>query len=81
MTDCKHEEFDAHVHTGRITEVEGGPVKHFVTTLIVRCAQCGRPFRFKGLPDAFSVDFPTIDPTGCEVRLPMEPLDPDTSVC
>ncbi len=49
----------------------------FTTDIKIWCADCGVPFRFKGLPCGASPSEPMCSVVGEEARMPIEPLDLD----
>lgn len=52
----------------------------FRAELKIFCAECGVPFRFKGLKAGFHPMLPSTDGPGYELRLPIEPGDLDGPV-
>lgn len=81
MADCPHLHVVAHAQNLRVTEVDGRSELHWVLVVTPKCVQCGRPFRFLGLPGGMSVTGPTMDATGGEARLPMVPMEPEARIC
>ncbi len=67
---CKHLEFDASVNTGRITEKEGGEVVYFVAELTVNCRNCNKKLMFRGVPNGYNSDSPTVSLDGFKINLP-----------
>lgn len=47
----------------------------YMVSLSVKCADCGQPFRFMGLPMGLSLNGATINPDGLEARLAVGPAD------
>ena len=68
--DCLHERFAASVDVGRITSQEGEePPVRFTADVRIRCAQCGQPFRFIGLPHGLDLNGAAVSADGQEARL------------
>lgn len=59
---CKHTEFSAMVGVHRLTKGEeaDSPVRAYVAKITVKCAECGEPFQFLGLPGGYSMDGATV---------------------
>ena len=68
MSECEHENFEAHVTVNRLEDV-----KRFAADVCIICRDCGKPFRFLGLPGGVSLERPTISIDGTEARLPIAP--------
>ena len=66
--ECTHEDFHARVAVGRILDVG-----KFVADVTIKCADCGEPFRFVGVPAGISYDHPMISIDGLELHAPIEP--------
>lgn len=47
---CQHEDFESSFKVTRLTDYEGGPATQYQADVRIRCAVCGLPFRFLGLP-------------------------------
>lgn len=77
MADCPHLNIMAHVHNLRVTEIAGQPALHWIAAVVVKCAQCGCPFQFLGLPTGMSVDTPAAAPGARIAHLPMVPAPHD----
>ncbi len=76
---CPHADFAAEVEVNRLTSVEGGPVTGFWADIRVRCADCGEPFRWIGVPVGAMADRPACSVDETELRAPLRPAssDPD----
>lgn len=76
---CPHENFDAVVAVNRITPVDGAPPTAFNADIRVRCADCGEPFRWIGVPAGMSPAKPMVSIDETELRAPLRPAssDPD----
>lgn len=61
---CKHEDFAAEVDVQRLEDVG-----RFAADVRIKCAQCGEPFRFLGLPCGIDLNGASVDPTGTEAHL------------
>ena len=68
MSECEHTDFEALVTVNRLEDVE-----QFAADVHIQCRECGRPFRFLGLPGGISLEYPTISVDGTEARLPIAP--------
>lgn len=66
--ECTHEDFQANVAVGRILDVG-----KFVADITVKCAECGEPFRFVGVPAGLSYEQPMVSIDGLELHAPIEP--------
>lgn len=71
--DCQHEQFEADVAVGRISEVEGGPITHYTADVKIKCIECGLPFEFIGMPAGMNRKFPTTNVDFTEAHLPIRP--------
>lgn len=70
---CPHEEFDAVVGVGRITEVEGGPVVQYQADVRVWCKACNEPMVWIGVDPGLSPREPRMSIDGKELHLPCRP--------
>lgn len=61
---CKHEEFAANVAVARL--LDSG---RFNAAVTIRCAECGTPFRFLGLPAGVDLNGASVSPDGEEALL------------
>lgn len=69
---CAHENFEANVAVGRLVENDGDTDPHaFVANVTVRCADCGEPFLWRGLPYGVETEKPCVSLSGAEARLPI----------
>ena len=69
---CKHDRLvEVTTDFGRIENREGPDT--FAADIRIKCADCGVPFRFKGLPGGSSPSKPMVSINGEELRAPMEP--------
>lgn len=67
---CDHRNFAAQVEVG---VVEGSG--QFMASIEIQCDDCGRPFRFLGLPSVLDLEGPAVDLLGTEARLAIEPAE------
>lgn len=70
---CEHMSFHVQANVYRLSDVEGGPITGFTTGIEVKCADCGLPFRFKGIPFGSHPAEPRLRVDGEELRAPIEP--------
>lgn len=70
---CEHDGFQAQVNVIRLSEKEGGPITGYTADVTIKCAKCGLPFRFIGLPYGVLRGQPTLSADGLELRAPIEP--------
>lgn len=70
---CVHENFTAHVSVGRLSELDGGPITHYVAEIRVECSACGTPFDFIGAPHGIDPNAPTMSLDRTELVAPIEP--------
>ena len=73
MGECVHEGFECNVNVARMPDVEGGPVKRFMADVTIKCAQCGIPFRFIGLPAGCDLNGASVSVGATEARLAIAP--------
>ena len=71
--ECAHLNFAANVAVGRLSREDNGPITHYCAEVTVRCAECGQPFEFVGLPVGMSAYRPTVSLDGLEMRVPITP--------
>lgn len=69
---CKHEEFGATVEVARVTN-DAGEVERFQANVRVSCCQCGKAFRFIGLPAGLDLNGAAVSVDGAEARLTIAP--------
>lgn len=69
---CDHSQFTWVVRVNRIIT----PLR-YIADLQLKCADCGIPFRFKGLPTGLDLDGASMSPLGMEARLAVEPAVAD----
>ena len=74
---CEHLNFSAKVSVARLTKVLGGPVTGYTADVVIKCAECGLPFRFIGLGAGNHFAEPRVSIDGCELRAPIEPAEHD----
>lgn len=65
---CKHTDFEASVQVNRLDDVG-----RFMADVRVKCAECGTPFRFVGLPSGVDLNSPTVSIDATEGRFPIGP--------
>jgi hypothetical protein len=71
---CEHVQFVSEVDVIRIVEDErSSEVIGYTAEVNVRCADCGQPFRFIGLPVGTAGEIGTMSADCLEARLPIEP--------
>lgn len=78
---CPHLNFDAQVTVGRIGEAEtaDGLPRAYMAEVRVSCADCGEPFRWRGVKAGLSFGRPTCSVDEATLNAPMRPAssDPD----
>ncbi len=67
-TSCEHHNFQADVGVARIEDK-----KRFMAEIRVRCADCGTPFQFMGLPPGLNYDGATVSLDGLEANIGIRP--------
>lgn len=77
---CEHVNFAAEVDVNRLPDKEGGPVKHYNADVRIKCADCGLPFRFIGLPAGLDLNGAATSVDACEARLAIGPKGEVVSV-
>lgn len=65
---CEHRNFEANVNVNRIEDVG-----RFAADVSIRCADCGVPFRFLGLPSGVDLNGAAVSVNGEEARLAIAP--------
>jgi hypothetical protein len=65
---CKHEEFAAEVEVNRLADVG-----RFVADVSIHCAQCGKRFRFLGLPAGVDLNGAATDVAALTASLAIAP--------
>lgn len=68
MSECKHEAFDGNNAVHRM-EDSG----QFMLDVTIKCAQCGLPFQFIGLPLGLDLSGAAMSPDGLEAHLAIAP--------
>lgn len=76
---CAHPDFTAEVDVYRLTDVDDGPVTAYTAEIQVKCAACGEPFRWVGVPAGLSGSRPMCSVDETELHAPLRPAsaDPD----
>ena len=70
---CEHVNFEANVAVALMPSVEGGPINRWMADVTVKCAECGLPFRFIGLPAGMDLNSPCVSVNAEEARMPIAP--------
>ena len=70
---CQHAGFSVQANVTRLTDGDGGPVTGYTTDITVKCADCGLPFRWLGLPGGSHHSEPRVSADALELRAPIEP--------
>lgn len=70
---CPHEEFDASVGVGRISDVEGGPIVQFSADIRVWCKACGESMVWIGVDPGLSPRGPRMSIDAKELHAPLRP--------
>ncbi len=65
---CEHHNFDATVRVARI-EDKG----RFMAEIQIKCADCGTPMQFMGLPPGLNFDGATVSLDGLEANIGIHP--------
>lgn len=88
MSSCQHENFEATVNVGRILKDNDADNPYrYSADVRVRCADCGKDFRFIGLPAGLDINGAATSVDGTEGRFAIAPagevisqLDDDADV-
>lgn len=70
MSDCEHHSFAAEVDVARL-EIS----KRFMADIRIKCADCGKPMRFIGMPMGLDLNGCAVSPDGTEARLAIHPVN------
>lgn len=73
MINCEHNDFTVEVDVNRLPAVEGGPIERYSADVRIKCAECGVPFRFLGLPAGLDLTGAATSVDGEEARLAILP--------
>ena len=74
MIGCAHMNFHADVVVGRIQAGESdATIIGYSADVCIKCADCGLPFEFVGLPMGYSPIQPMCSVDGQEARMPIMP--------
>ena len=65
---CEHTDFEANVAVARINDTG-----RFMADVTVKCAGCGTPMKFLGLPLGLDMNSATVNFDGTEARLAIHP--------
>lgn len=68
--DCQHLKFESMVTVIRIQNLG-----KFQANIVIRCADCGQPFEFVGLPRGMNIEGPAVSLDGLEARLAVRPIE------
>lgn len=66
---CEHRDFQAVVTINRIADCPTG----FMADVRIKCADCGIPFEFVGLPSGLHFEKPMVSIDSTELRAPIKP--------
>ena len=75
---CQHETFNTTAKITRLADRDDGPVTGFLLELTVTCAQCSKPFTFRGMRQGLLSHEPTSSTLKERARIPIEPMDEET---
>lgn len=67
---CKHEDFAVEANVARIEDIG-----RFQMDVSVKCSQCGKPFRFLGLPIGVNYDAAMTNLNGTVATMGIYPVD------
>ena len=70
---CAHMNFEAQVNVGRLMDGDSGPVTGYMADIHVKCAECGLPFQFLGLPMGVDTNGARVSVDGLEARIALSP--------
>lgn len=70
---CDHMNFACECDVNRLQEKEGGPATRFCMDVRVKCADCGLPFRFIGLPAGLDLNGASVSVDATEGRFAIAP--------
>lgn len=73
MSPCDHQTFGVTAGVGIVTDDQTGAVVAYMAEIEVKCAACGEPFAFQGVPLGFSTTHPTMRIDGLKLIAPMQP--------
>lgn len=71
---CHHPEFTLYPSVVRLGRDPDAAAEGFMLEVRVECADCGRPFRFRGAQLGLAMTHPTRSLEGTELRAPIEPV-------
>ncbi len=71
--ECEHMTFAAEVDVSRLPAKEGGPIERYCADVRIKCADCGLPFRFIGLPAGLDLNGAATSINAEEARLAIAP--------
>lgn len=78
-SDCVHLNFLADVSVSRLKNEEEAPddqpVSNYLAEVKIKCSECGKPFRFIGLPCGVDLTGAAVSIDGQEARLRILPYD------
>jgi hypothetical protein len=77
---CEHLNFSCECDVNRLPTKEGGPIERFCMDVRVKCADCGLPFRFIGLPAGLDLNGAATSVDACEGRFAIAPKGQVVSV-
>lgn len=70
---CAHENFAVEADVNRLSTEDGGPITRYELDVRVKCTDCGKPFRFLGLPMGLDLSGAAVSVDGKEARLAIYP--------
>ena len=70
---CPHENFTSQVNVFRF-QGDDGSITSYSADIMTKCADCGEPFQFLGVPGGVSPTEPHCSVDGTELRAPIRPI-------
>lgn len=77
---CEHLNFVCECDVNRLPTKEGGPIERYSMDVRVKCADCGIPFRFIGLPCGVDLNGAAVSIDATEGRFAIAPKGQVVSV-
>lgn len=72
MSECLHGRFSASVEVARISDHIENRATKFYADVRVKCAECGVPFKFRGMLVGLDPAYPRVSMNLQEARLPIQ---------
>lgn len=69
---CEHNDFEANVDVHKVYEDGSEGILCYIAEISIKCKECNKNFKFKGLPKGLNFNGSTVSASGYEARLALK---------